>query len=126
MTAYTDPELRARLKRKLMAENVAGTLAGQWSARKSQLLRHRYEAAIARQGLASGYKGPKTKAQKDLTKWTGERWGTKSGKPSSETGERYLPAKRLAAMSDADYARTSAKKRRDRAAGKQHSPMGTA
>ena len=33
--------------------------------------------------------------QKSLNKWTKEKWGTKSGKPSTQgkkaTGERYLP-----------------------------------
>lgn len=115
MSKYTKPELRARLKRELMDENIAGTLAGQWSARKSQLLKRRYEAA------GGSYVGPKSKAQKDLTKWTKQDWGTMSGKPSSETGERYLPAEKLASISAADYARTTAKKRRDKAAGKQYS-----
>lgn len=112
---YTHPDLRDRLKRALLAEDTAGTRAGQWSARKSQLLRHRYEAA------GGGYIGPKSKKQKDLAKWTKQDWRTKSGKKSSETGERYLPADTIAAMSAEAYARTTAKKRRDTAAGKQYS-----
>ena len=30
-------------------------------------------------------------SQKSLKKWTKQKWRTKSGKKSSETGERYLP-----------------------------------
>jgi len=60
-----------------------------------------------------------------MKKWTKEDWGTKSGKNSTEgkgaTGERYLPKKKRDAMSDKQYARTSAKKRADTAKGKQYS-----
>ena len=65
------------------------------------------------------------KTQKSLKNWTKQDWGTKSGKPSTQgknaTGERYLPKKKIAAMSDAEYAKTTAKKRRDTKAGKQFS-----
>ena len=60
-------------------------------------------------------------SQRSLRKWEKEEWGTKSGKPSSETGERYLPKKAIAALSDSEYKATSDKKRKDTAAGKQHS-----
>ena len=63
------------------------------------------------------------KAQKSLVEWGKQKWGTKSGEPSSETGERYLPEKAREALSDSEYAATSAKKRKDKAAGKQHSPQ---
>ena len=60
-----------------------------------------------------------------MKKWTKEKWGTKSGKNSTEgkgaTGERYLPKKKRDAMSDKQYAKTSAKKRADTAKGKQYS-----
>ena len=63
--------------------------------------------------------------QKSLKKWGDEKWGTKSGKNSTEgkgaTGERYLPKKKRDAMSDKEYKRTSDKKRRDTAKGKQWS-----
>lgn len=69
----------------------------------------------------------KSPAQKSLDKWTKEDWGTKSGKPSTQgeeaTGERYLPAKAREALTDKEYARTTAKKRRDTKAGKQFSPQ---
>ena len=65
------------------------------------------------------------KSQKSLKKWTKQDWGTKSGKPSTQgpkaTGERYLPKKARQALSASEYARTSAKKRKDTKAGKQHS-----
>ncbi len=59
--------------------------------------------------------------QKSLKKWTKQKWRTKSGKPSAKTGERYLPEKAIKAMSSAEYAATTKKKREDTAKGKQHS-----
>ena len=65
------------------------------------------------------------KSQRSLRSWTKQDWGTKSGKNSTEgkdaTGERYLPKKKRDAMSDKEYARTTAKKRADTAKGKQWS-----
>ena len=61
------------------------------------------------------------KSQQSLKDWGKQDWGTKSGKKSSDTGERYLPRKAREALSDEEYAATSAKKRKDKAAGKQHS-----
>lgn len=96
-----------------------GGKPGQWSARKAQLLAQAYEKA------GGGYSGEKTSAQKSLSKWTGEKWGTKSGKPSTQgpkaTGERYLPKKAREALSKKEYAATSAKKREDTKKGKQFS-----
>ena len=62
-------------------------------------------------------------SQRSLRAWTKQDWGTKSGKKSSETGERYLPKKAIAALSDSEYKATSDKKRKDTAVGKQHSPQ---
>ena len=61
------------------------------------------------------------KPQKSLKKWTAQKWRTKSGKKSAETGERYLPSSAIKSLSASEYARTSAKKRKDTKAGKQHS-----
>jgi len=62
--------------------------------------------------------------QKSLKKWTKEKWGTKSGKPSTQgknaTGERYLPKKARDALSPAEYAATSRAKRKGTKAGKQY------
>jgi hypothetical protein len=61
------------------------------------------------------------KPQKSLKKWTKQKWATKSGKPSAETGERYLPKKAIKALSAKEYAATTKKKREDTKKGKQHS-----
>ena len=50
------------------------------------------------------------KLTKSLEEWGKQEWGTKSGKKSSETGERYLPKKAREALSDSEYAATSARK----------------
>lgn len=59
------------------------------------------------------------KEQLSLKKWTEQKWRTKSGKPSSETGERYLPEKAIKALSSAEYAATTRAKREGTRAGKQ-------
>ena len=61
------------------------------------------------------------KSQKSLKDWTKQKWTTKSGKPSAKTGERYLPKKAIKAFTPAQYAATTAKKKKDTKAGKQHS-----
>ena len=58
-------------------------------------------------------------SQKSLSNWTKQDWRTKSGKPSKETGERYLPSSAIKALSSAEYASTTAAKRKGTAAGKQ-------
>ena len=57
--------------------------------------------------------------QQSLKAWTAQKWRTKSGKRSSDTGERYLPEAAIKALSPAEYARTTATKRRGKAQGKQ-------
>lgn len=57
--------------------------------------------------------------QKSLRDWTSQEWQTKSGKPSSKTGERYLPKAAIAALSPAEYAATTKAKRQGKAAGNQ-------
>jgi len=57
--------------------------------------------------------------QQSLKNWTAQKWRTKSGKPSSKTGERYLPEAAIKALSPAEYARTTAAKRKGKAKGKQ-------
>jgi hypothetical protein len=78
--------------------------AGQWSARKAQL-------AVAKYKEAGGKYSGKKSSDNSLSKWTKQEWGTKSGKPSKETGERYLPKKAIAALSPAEYAATTRAKR---------------
>jgi hypothetical protein len=57
--------------------------------------------------------------QKSLKDWSDQKWRTKSGKPSSKTGERYLPEKAIKSLTAAEYAATSKAKRKGKAAGKQ-------
>lgn len=57
--------------------------------------------------------------QKSLQEWGAQKWTTRSGKPSSKTGERYLPSAAIKALSPAEYAATTAAKRKGKAEGKQ-------
>ena len=59
------------------------------------------------------------KSQRSLKSWTKQKWRTKSGKPSSKTGERYLPTAAIKALSSAEYAATTRAKRKGTKAGKQ-------
>jgi hypothetical protein len=110
----TDEKLWEESKRKAKAK-----MGGKHSARAMQLAGKLYKEA------GGSYSGEKTKAQKSLSKWTKEDWGTKSGKPSTQgkdaTGERYLPKKARESLSKKEYSKTSAKKRADTAKGKQFS-----
>ena len=114
--AYTNPELRNRIKNRIMAGSKGGK-PGQWSARKAQLVAQAYKKA------GGGYSGSKTSKQQSLSKWTKEDWGTKSGKPSTQgknaTGERYLPKKARQALSTKEYAATTKAKREGTRKGKQ-------
>jgi len=85
---------------------------GQWSARKAQLAVSIYKKK------GGGYSGAKTSSNK-LSKWTKEDWGTKSGKPSGKTGERYLPKKAIKALTPKEYAATTKAKRKGTEEGKQ-------
>ena len=58
------------------------------------------------------------KSQRSLKAWGKQKWRTKSGKKSSETGERYLPEKAIKALSSAEYAATTRAKRRGTKKGK--------
>ncbi len=59
------------------------------------------------------------KPQQSLKDWGSQNWRTKSGKPSSKTGERYLPEKAIKALTPAEYAATTRAKRAGTKAGKQ-------
>ena len=58
-------------------------------------------------------------SQKSLKDWTVQEWRTKSGKPSSKTGERYLPKAAIDSLSPQEYASTTRAKREGKAKGKQ-------
>lgn len=57
--------------------------------------------------------------QQSLKNWGDQDWRTKSGKKSSVTGERYLPAKAIKSLTPAEYAATTKAKREATKAGKQ-------
>ena len=57
--------------------------------------------------------------QQSLKDWTAQKWTTKSGKPSAKTGERYLPAAAIKALTPAEYAATTKAKREGIKKGKQ-------
>ena len=59
------------------------------------------------------------KSQRSLKSWSGQKWRTKSGKPSSKTGERYLPEKAIKSLTSAEYAATTKAKREGTKQGKQ-------
>lgn len=119
---YTRPELRERLKRKIMASGKGGR-PGQWSARKAQLLTQEYRES------GGGYKGGRTEAQKSLTKWTKQEWRTPSGKPSVQgaeaTGEVYAPRRAIEKLRSTQkgrdaLSRASRKKREATKSGEQY------
>jgi hypothetical protein len=62
-------------------------------------------------------------SQRSLKAWGDQEWTTKSGKKSSETGERYLPKRAIQALSPAEYAATTRAKRAGKAQGKQFVPQ---
>lgn len=98
-----DPELWARVKAEI-TRGTKGGKAGQWSARKAQF------AVAEYQRRGGGYIGPKS-PRNALAKWTRGEWGTKSGRPSLKTGERYLPKAAREALSSEEYAETTRAKR---------------
>jgi len=59
------------------------------------------------------------KSQRSLKSWSKQKWRTKSGKPSSKTGERYLPEKAIKSLTSAEYAATTKAKREGTRKGKQ-------
>lgn len=114
---YTDPALRDRLKSEIMAGEKGGK-AGQWSARKSQLLAAEYKKA------GGGYKkakGKKAEGQENLDQWTSEHWATADGEPAIREGEtaRYLPEKAWDDLTPAQKRATDTKKKAGSKSGRQ-------
>ena len=87
---YTKPELRERIKNRIMNSSKGGK-PGQWSARRSQMLAREYEEA------GGGYKGGKGKKQKSLEKWSSEKWMTKDEyekrKKAKSAAKKYKDSK---------------------------------
>ena len=88
-------------------------MGGKHSARSMQLAGKIYK------DKGGSYSGSKTEAQKSLSKWSEQKWTTKSGKPSSQTGERYLPEKAIKALTPSEYAATTRAKREGSRKGQQ-------
>ena len=103
----TNPAMWERAKSQAKAK-----MGGKHSARAMQLAVSIYKKN------GGGYSGAKKSSNK-LSKWSKQDWGTKSGKPSGETGERYLPKKAIKSLTPKEYAATTKAKREGTAKGKQ-------
>ena len=101
-----DPKKWASAKARAKAK-----MGGKHSARAMQLAVKYYKDA------GGTYKGKKKPTK--LSKWSKQKRRTKSGKKSSETGERYLPEKAIKALSSKEYAATTKAKRKGTKKGKQ-------
>lgn len=114
---YTNPALRERLKEEIKAGDKGGA-AGQWSARKSQLLASEYKKA------GGGYQNDTpTDAQQHLDEWTAQGWQTADGQPARHddgTTARYLPKEAWDELTPAQKKATNAKKLAGSRAGQQH------
>ena len=120
---YTDPELRERLKNKILNSEKGGN-SGEWSARKAQLLANAYKKS------GGGYKQGLSKKQQNLKKWAKEEWMTRSqyetGSPdkaiTENTTKRYLPKKAWGNLNPNERASTDLKKRTKSKDGQQFVP----
>lgn len=83
---YTKPELRERIKDRIMAGSSGGK-PGQWSARKAQMVASEYKEK------GGGYQGGKGEKQKDLEKWGKEKWGTRE---QYEKGQKAAKVAKIA------------------------------
>ena len=108
--AYTDPDLRERIKAEVTAGDKGGR-PGQWSARKAQLVAAEYK----RQG--GGYttdKEHEPEAARHLDRWTQEDWQTADGSARARDGDathRYLPKEAWERMSPEEREATDKVKR---------------
>jgi hypothetical protein len=111
---YSKPSLRESIKRRVMA-GTRGGKAGQWSARKAQLVALEYKKA------GGGYTGGRTRKQESLKKWTKEKWTTSDGKPAIRKGgtTRYLPKKAWDKLTPSEKSATNRKKLQASRKGKQ-------
>ena len=102
---YTKPELRERIKKKVVGGSKGGR-PGQWSARKAQLVTNEYKAE------GGGFKNGRSKAQKSLKSWGDEKWHTSDGKRATrgKTTHRYLPDKAWKELSPSERKATDRKK----------------
>ena len=95
-----------------------------WSAKRKKAVDCDNPKGFSEKAHCAGKKkklagGGLAESQRSLKSWGDQKWTTKSGKRSSDTGERYLPEKAIKALSPAEYAATTKAKRAGKAAGKQ-------
>ncbi len=111
---YTKPELRDRIKKKVVAGDKGGN-PGQWSARKAQLVTQEYEHE------GGAYKKPRNETQKSLKEWGDEHWSTadkgQARRPGGTT--RYLPEQAWEKLSPEEKRSTNKKKQEGSREGKQ-------
>ena len=119
---YTKPELRKKLLNKIKKGSKGGD-AGEWSARKAQLLAKEYKE----QG--GGYRKPLGEEQKSLKKWSSQDWMTsdtfekkkkgKSEEVESKGKKRYLPKQAWEGLSESEKKKTNVAKAKGNKEGKQ-------
>ena len=104
---YTKPDLRERLKEQIKQDDKGGK-SGQWSARKSQILKREYEE----QGGGYQHPGQRTDDQKNLCQWSKEDWqtSTKENAIQKDQTTRYLPKKVWDDLSDEERKQADATK----------------
>lgn len=102
---YTKPELREKIKKKVVAGNKGGR-PGQWSARKAQLVTNEYKAE------GGAFENGRSEAQKSLKAWGDEKWHTADGKKATrgKSTHRYLPDKAWRELSPGERKATDRKK----------------
>ncbi len=116
MSSYTNPELRERLKNKILSGEKGGR-AGQWSAIKAMMLAKEYKDAMHRRGK-SPYKSrsrSRSRSRSSLERWMGEKWRTYDKKPAirgEKTTYRFLPDKVWGMLSKSEIEKTNARKKR--------------
>lgn len=110
LSPYSDPTLWERAKKEAVK-----MLGGRHSARAMQLAGKLYRDA------GGSYTGPRTTAQKALSRWTAEDWTTSTGAkacrktPAGTRCDRYLPRAAWELLTPAEIAATRAVKLRSKA-----------
>lgn len=107
---YTDPGLREAVKAEVLAGDKGGR-AGQWSARKAQLVAAEYKR---RGGGYTTDKEHEPEAARHLDRWTAEDWQTADGSARAREGDetaRYLPKEAWDRLSPDERAATDRAKR---------------
>ena len=112
---YTEPELRKRIKNKIM-RGAKGGRPGQWSARKAQLVASEYRKE------GGDYVNDRHSVQAEhLRNWTSEQWTTSDGRLArrGKLTARYLPSSAWSKLSSGQKRATNRKKTVGSRRGKQ-------